>query len=322
MTKLDELTAAITGKQVYIQTHNYPDQDALASAWGLSRLLASRGIESIICYEGILDKVNTVEMVQQCQIPVHHISEVWMTTKDEIILVDGQSGNVNVDEFAGMEIACIDHHRSQSRRKYRFQDIRMAGSCATIIAEYFRENEVPLDEKMATALLYGMKVDTASMTRGVTEADIDMFVYLYKRADARLLTILDSYSLTVNDLSAYQEAIASLKISGNFGVANAGEGCSEAMIGTLSDFLISLAEIDFCMVYSYRVGGLKLSVRSVREEWDASRIIQQVLTGYGGGGGHATMAAGFIAGLTREEAIQHAERIIGEIQEILRRTEL
>lgn len=318
MTKLDELTAVITGKHVFIQTHNYPDQDALASAWGLSCLLASRGIDSTICYEGVFDKVNTVAMVQHCGIPVCHISEVWMTTKDEIILVDGQSGNVNVDEFAGMEIACIDHHRDQSRRKYRFQDIRQTGSCSTIIAEYFLENEVPLDEKTATALLYGMKVDTASMCRGVTDTDVDMFVYLYKRADARLLTTLDSYLLTVDDLSAYQQAIASLTISGNFGVASAGEGCSEAMMGTLSDFLISLAEVDFCMVYSYRVGGLKLSVRSVREEWDASQIIRKAIGEYGGGGGHATMAAGFIADLTREEAERHAERMMEEIKKMLK----
>ena len=48
MTKLEELVGIIGGESVYIQTHNYPDQDALASAYGLKYLLAAKGIPSTI----------------------------------------------------------------------------------------------------------------------------------------------------------------------------------------------------------------------------------------------------------------------------------
>ena len=41
-TALDRLLAVITRPKVYIQTHNYPDQDALASAYGLQELLTPR----------------------------------------------------------------------------------------------------------------------------------------------------------------------------------------------------------------------------------------------------------------------------------------
>ena len=40
MTKLEELVGIIGGESVYIQTHNYPDQDALASAYGLTNSAA------------------------------------------------------------------------------------------------------------------------------------------------------------------------------------------------------------------------------------------------------------------------------------------
>ncbi len=45
MTKFEELLQQINRQHVYIQTHNFPDPDAIASAYGLKRLLATRGIE-------------------------------------------------------------------------------------------------------------------------------------------------------------------------------------------------------------------------------------------------------------------------------------
>ena len=49
MTRLDEIIQQINRKHVYIQTHNFPDPDAIASAYGLQELLKSRGIASTIC---------------------------------------------------------------------------------------------------------------------------------------------------------------------------------------------------------------------------------------------------------------------------------
>ena len=41
MTKLDELVTQINREHVYIQTHNFPDPDAIASAFGLQELSVS-----------------------------------------------------------------------------------------------------------------------------------------------------------------------------------------------------------------------------------------------------------------------------------------
>ena len=44
---------------VYIQTHNFPDPDAIASAFGLQELLKLRGIHATICYKGKIDRYST-----------------------------------------------------------------------------------------------------------------------------------------------------------------------------------------------------------------------------------------------------------------------
>jgi len=48
MTKLDELVTQINREHVYIQTHNFPDPDAIASAFGLQELLKRSSASTII----------------------------------------------------------------------------------------------------------------------------------------------------------------------------------------------------------------------------------------------------------------------------------
>ena len=49
MSKITDLIALCQGNPVYIQTHNFPDPDAIATAFGLQKLLEEYGITSILC---------------------------------------------------------------------------------------------------------------------------------------------------------------------------------------------------------------------------------------------------------------------------------
>lgn len=319
MTKFQELLQCIQTKHVYIQTHNYPDPDALASAKGLQYLLKKKGIDSTICYKGQIDKFNTLQMIELLHIDIHAENEISLTEVDEIILVDCQKGNTNVKDFTGTEIACIDHHKLQATDCYRFFDIQShLGSCSTIITTYFIENNIRLNKELATLLLYGLKMDTANLTRSVTDIDVDMFSLLFKLSDKDILTKLDSNSIKLHDLNAYAKAIEDLRVYNEVGFANIGNDCSEAIIGTLADFILTLHEVHFSMVYSYRDGGLKFSVRSDESKYDSATIIKQALKGYGDGGGHTCMAAGFIPNISYEEALNLAAVIEDRVLELLR----
>lgn len=320
-TALERLLQVISKPKVYIQTHNYPDQDAISSAFGLQELLRYKGYQATICYQGEIDKVNTVAMVEILGIELYDVDDLVMEEDDEIIIVDGQKGNINLQELIAKEIACIDHHPKQRTDSYRFFDIREVGACASIISEYFIENNIPVSEKAATALVYGIKMDTANLMRQTTVLDVDMFCHMYKRANFEMLRMFDGSSLQLKDLNAYRQALENLKICGNnIGFANVGAGCTEAMMGTLSDFIMSLEEVRCSVVYSYRAGGLKISLRSETKELDVSMIIRRALLGYpGGGGGHPGMAAGFVPGLTELQAaeLEHdlTEQIVALVAE-------
>ena len=304
MTKLEELISKIEGNSVYIQTHNYPDQDALAAAFGLKYLLERFEIGADICYKGQVDKLNTVAMMET-------LDAQEMDEDSEIIIVDGQKGNSNVDDFIGNEIACIDHHKLQETDMYRFWDIRSdVGACSSIIASYYVENDIDMPISVATALLYGIKMDTDNLSRKVSDLDIDMFYYLFKRASRDAIRKFEGCSLQMDDLQAYMAAIKNLRVFGNVGFVNIGDDCAEAILGTMSDFVMSLDEVTFAVVYSRRAGGIKFSVRNEEEGLDGAVIIKAALEGLGGGGGHATMAAGFAPNIdSSTEALNVARKV-------------
>ena len=45
MNCLEEVIASISTERVFIQTHNFPDPDAIACAYGLSELLKAKATE-------------------------------------------------------------------------------------------------------------------------------------------------------------------------------------------------------------------------------------------------------------------------------------
>lgn len=296
MGKMEQLLQHIKGEHVFIQTHNFPDPDAIATAYGMKVLLERYGIESTICYKGKIDRYSMMHLIEYLDTEIVNMEDiVYMQGDDEIILVDSQKGNANIVDLVGDEIICIDHHPTYEKVEYRFSDIRPeVGACASIVAEYFQETGREIDQKTATALLYGIKVDTANLSRGVSKLDLDMFYILYWKANHDVLGKLGRSEIQFNDLAAYANAIQSIKVFDNISIAHTGENCPEPLIASISDFMLALSEIDCTIVYSIREDGIKLSVRSCDPRIDSGILTNTALKGIGSGGGHQTMAGGFV----------------------------
>lgn len=285
----------LKNQTVYIQTHNFPDPDAIASAFGLQQFLAYHGITASICYDGRIDRLSSKKMLDTFGITMLSGSEVLhMKPQDYIVLVDSQKLNSNVTDFAGTEIACVDHHPTYMTYEYLYRDIRMAGSCASLIASYFAETHTPVSKEAAAALAYGIKMDTAEFTRGVTEMDTDMFAFLYSHADWNLVKAMYSNTLEFDDLRAYGAAIQNITIYGTTGFAHIPFECAEALVAVISDFILALDVVDISIVYAIQSSGIRFSIRSERPGMHAGDLTALALSGIGGGGGHPAMAGGMI----------------------------
>lgn len=292
-----KLVELLRGHRVFIQTHNFPDPDAIASAFGLQCFLDKHGVESIICYDGKIDKLSTKKMFSVFGIDVRSKYEISdMKEEDYIVVVDAQKYNSNITDFIGDEIACIDHHPTFKECEYQYKDVRIVGACSSIIADYFRQTRTELPKNVASALAYGIKMDTADFTRGAFPFDAEVFSYVFERADIHLINDMYMNVMEMADLKAYGAAIDNIRLKGEIGFAKIPFDCPDALIAIISDFVLSLDVVTVSVVYAERVDGIKFSIRSEIPEVDAGAVAKEALQGIGDGGGHRDMAGGFIPG--------------------------
>lgn len=285
-----------TDKKIFIQTHNFPDADAIASAYALGELLGHFGISSLFCCEGKIDRLSTAKLADLLDMNLYQEEELEsiMSEEDYIICVDSQKHAGNIIDFKGDEVACIDHHPTFVEIVYKWSQVEIVGACSTLLAEHFKALGIVPGEKCATALLYGLKMDTLNFTRGVTQRDIAAFSFLFDFVNNEELTKLEHTNLVSKDLLAYTTSIENIHLYGDIGFSKIPFACPDGLIASLSDFILSLEEVNIAIVYSMRDNGIKLSVRSLHPSVNAGKLTYSALKDVGSGGGHFAMAGGFI----------------------------
>ena len=282
--------------EVFIQPHNVPDPDAIASSFGLQVLFAELGLKTVIVYEQDMEKANSLRMLESFGIAMSPASEhETLGAEDWTVLVDVQKENANLTNLVTEEVACIDHHNDNGFNDYKFKDVRPEyGSCSAVIAEYWNEAGLIPPTNVATALLYGIRSDTDGLSRGVHLHDIESYFQLYTHADMSKITELDNNSIHISVLKNYSKAFETVEVYGQTGFISL-ESNDDSLLGSASDILLSVENVDIVVAYAIRDNGLKYSIRSIDEYTSAAELVRHLVKGYGVGGGHATMAGGFIS---------------------------
>lgn len=300
MSQIQRLISSInTEHTLFIQTHNFPDHDAVASAFALKQFFLNFHIKSNLVYEGEIQRDSLKNMIKSLKIDIRDSKEYELSADDKIIIVDGCKHNKNVTDLIGDEIAVIDHHNVDSPDDVPFCDIRSDyGACSSIIYSYYEESGIEIPHTVATALMIGINMDTALLTRDVSAHDVSAYSNLYSLADMRMVnTILRNY-IQVKDLKFYKDAINNLKIRKNFAFCYFQDGCNQNLLGILGDFVLSLKEVDFVVLCAENKRKINFSVRNENADWNAAAFIERVLEGIGFGGGHTDMAGGIITNLS------------------------
>ena len=99
-------------RPVIIQTHDYPDHDAVASGFSLLRLLEEQGFSCSFCYGRDIHDFSVTSIIEDLGIPLKQASSLRFGGEEQIILVDGIAGNRNVTILSEAPIVgIIDHHQ-------------------------------------------------------------------------------------------------------------------------------------------------------------------------------------------------------------------
>lgn len=282
-------------RPVVVQAHDFPDHDAVASAFAVYVLMSDAGYVAHLCYGGQIQSNSLHDAIEALGIPIASCSELRLREKPQLIVVDGFAGNSNVAGFDADLVGTIDHHPPPYTPTHGYVDIRDTyGSCSTILYDYLREAEIEIDGRLATALLMGLMMDTAFMTRGVSEADLDAFDRLFRVGDWRLATRLLKNSLSLSDLVTFRQAIDACVVEQDFAFVSLQGAITAEVMALIADFLMGLREIEFVVVVSGDRDEHRISVRSEDQNRPCDVIIHDALRGIGSGGGHMHMGGGSV----------------------------
>ncbi len=296
MKGVDELLSYLDrNRPIAIQAHDFPDHDAVASAFGLSFLLGLRGVESDICYGGTIQSDSLRDAIKLFEVPIRNRRDLGMTEGTQLVLVDGFAGNVSRGSAAGEVVGVIDHHTPPEKPQGPDHDIRPDyGSCSTIIFEYIKEADAPVRRNVSTMLLIGLMMDTAFMTRGVAPVDLEAFSSLFFQGDWETGSRLLKNSLGLNDLSTFRDAINSCEVADDFVFVPLQKECTAEVMALIADFFLGIREIHFVVVLQPDREEYRMSVRSEDGARPADVIIRRALRNVGSGGGHVHMGGGSI----------------------------
>ena len=280
---------------VLVQTHDFPDHDAIGSAYALIRLLNECGYKTSAAYGGLIPNLQLQEFIDYLKFPLIKINDITDYGSYQVIVVDGTPFKGTVNKVGGILKAVIDHHPNRTNSEADFMDIRSEiGACSSIIWSYWKESGKKYDRAVATALIGGIQLDTDFLSRHVHRLDMEAYNSLYFEADVHVTQQLLKTTISINDIKEIGRAIKEYVQIKNFLLIEIKEDYSKALLSVVADFLVWIKEITFVIVIETFGDEYSLSVRCRDKNLDAGYIMLESLQDLGSGGGHAHMAGGFI----------------------------
>lgn len=250
-----------------ILLHNFPDPDAIASAFAHQLISAGFNISTDILYGGKISHPQNLALVKVLGLELIRFSEtVSLDDYDGAVFVDHQ-GTAAEEILQALEaarvpiVAIIDHHEVQARVTPEFSDIRRAGATASIYASYLEQGLLKLDKTRsdhvlaATALLHGILTDTDGFIRANAD-DLQAVSFLSRFRDADVLRQIMSQSRSKLTMDVIRRALGNRQIVESFSVAGIGylRAQDRDAIPQAADFLLTEENVHTAIVYGIVVG--------------------------------------------------------------------
>ncbi len=301
-TRTDALRAVLRGRRrLLVLTHNNPDPDSLGGAVGLQEFARkAMGIESGLAITGRILRAENKAMVRELAIRMDRLEDVQFGDYDCFALVDTQPGfgHTFVPTEVHIDIV-IDHHvcadgvaRSGDAA---FVDVQPdIGATSTLVTAHLMAAGVEPSAEVATALAYGIKTDTADLSRNVSDLDLRAYDYLFPFVDRRKLVAITNPRLPAAYFTTLKDALSKVRLYDGVTLCSLGRTSSAEMVAEVADLLLRMegVRVVFC-------GGLVGSSYyvSVRTEigGDAWRLLRDAMESEAGTcGGHGSVAGGAI----------------------------
>jgi len=249
-----------------ILLQDFPDPDALSSAWTFKLIASTYDIECDIFYAGTLSHQENIALVRLTGLPARR----WTLTSHEapdlsqyqgVVLIDNQGTTSqlfpHVKEAGIPVVLVIDHHAPQARLDAEYVDLRPhIRATATILTQYLQRGLLTLDRsntkhtKCATALMHGLRADTNQLMHAA-EDDFMAAAYLSRYYDGQLLSAVLQASRSKRVMDVIERSLRNRKVQNNVSIAGVGYLRYEDRdaIPQAADFLATEENVHTAVVY-------------------------------------------------------------------------
>lgn len=264
--ELRELLLTHSHERQLVVLQDFPDPDALSSAWTYQLIAQQYDIKSDIIYAGTLSHQENIALVRLTELPAQRWTLPVLKSKDissyqGFVLIDNQgttSQLMPVLEQASIPlIAVIDHHNLQGDFNCEFVDIRPSiRATATILTQYLQAGLLPLDSsvshhvKCATALMHGLYSDTNRLMQA-KEEDFMAAAYLSKFYDTQVLKAILQANRSKLVMDVIERSLKNRIVQNNFSIAGVGylRYDDRDAIPQAADFLVTEENVHTAVVY-------------------------------------------------------------------------
>lgn len=326
--RIAEVLEAHRGERHIIVLHDFPDPDAISSAFAHQLISQEFGIEADIVYSGKISHQQNIAMVRLLGVELKRFTEMLdLQQYKGAVFLDGQGTSseqiTQALEAAGVPVLImVDHHEPQERLKAQFSDIRTSvGATATLYTQYLQEL-VEMDKsqrehsRVATALMHGIMTDTNNFTLASPE-DFYAVAFLSQYRDGDLLGQILSQARSRQVMEIIRRALGDRVTAESYSIASIGYLRAEDRdaIPQATDFLLTEDNIHTAIVYGIIIDqegkeSLVGSMRTAKITLDPDTFIKETfgkdVAGHYFGGGKPSAGAfeipiGFLSGNGSEE---------------------
>ncbi|MGH7842113.1 MAG: DHH family phosphoesterase [Candidatus Binataceae bacterium] len=280
--------------RIAIVLQDDPDPDAMSSAIALRALLGrNKQTTPIFAFTPVTRPENRT-MSHLLEIEIVPAVTEQLREFSKIAMVDVEPPYFG-ERIPRADIV-IDHHPNYEVGLAPFEDIRVNyGATATIMTEYLVTAEEHISERLATALLYGIRSDTLALSRRATDADIAAFAHLYPLANYNLLRQIDRPELPRSYARLLARAMRRFEVRDGLVVLHLGAVERDDLIVQLADFCLQFEGVEWVAVAGKLGSNLVVAVRNQGlGRGNAGDLVKQIFASFGAAGGHRQMAKAVI----------------------------
>jgi nanoRNase/pAp phosphatase (c-di-AMP/oligoRNAs hydrolase) len=298
---------APTLSSLLILTHDFPDPDALATAFALQHLLQQGfGVESKIAYGGVIGRVENRAMVTALKIPARRFKRTDLRPGRPVALVDTQPAFQN-NAFPRNRRATIviDQHASDKPVSADLAIVDTGcGATCVIVAQALRLKGIEIPTRVATALAYGILSDTLDLYRATRSDVVQTYLSVLHHSDMKVLARIQNPDRSKSFFVTLGRCIREAMVFRHLVVAHLGNIANPDLVSQMAEFLLTYDKIKWSVCTGRYKGRLHVSLRTTVQETNAGEILRDVFESRKDAGGHKAIAGGsIIVGLNVPEEV-------------------